>query len=260
MLKNNYHTHTYRCHHAIGNEEEYVLEAINASMETLGISDHVPFYKDMPSFMRMDLKEMDDYLNTLAYLKEKYKNKINIKIGFEAEYVDDEIPFYHQLLEHPLVEYLILGNHLFKDYDHSSQRIASYQDLEDYSARAINGMASGLFKYLAHPDLFMVNIKEFDDHCKEVTHRICDAALALDIPLEYNCEGLRNSLNHKIFNNGTNLAYPHPEFWKIVAQKGNKVIIGADAHQPVALNDHAIEVAIQQTKDLSLNIIEKLDF
>ncbi len=27
--KVNFHTHTYRCKHAVGNEEDYVIEAIN---------------------------------------------------------------------------------------------------------------------------------------------------------------------------------------------------------------------------------------
>ena len=37
----NYHTHTSRCGHAIGEDEEYVIEAINASYKGIGFSDHV---------------------------------------------------------------------------------------------------------------------------------------------------------------------------------------------------------------------------
>ncbi len=33
MRKVNYHTHTYRCHHALGNEEEYVQKAIEAALK-----------------------------------------------------------------------------------------------------------------------------------------------------------------------------------------------------------------------------------
>lgn len=38
----NYHTHTTRCMHAIGSEEEYILAAISAGYTELGFSDHTP--------------------------------------------------------------------------------------------------------------------------------------------------------------------------------------------------------------------------
>lgn len=44
---NNYHTHTYRCGHGYGNEEDMVKAAINLNMQELGFSEHVPlpFYR-----------------------------------------------------------------------------------------------------------------------------------------------------------------------------------------------------------------------
>ena len=36
----NYHTHTTRCQHARGTEEEYVLQAIDTGFEILGFADH----------------------------------------------------------------------------------------------------------------------------------------------------------------------------------------------------------------------------
>ena len=40
----NYHTHTARCMHAIGSEEEYILAAISAGYTELGFSDHTPWH------------------------------------------------------------------------------------------------------------------------------------------------------------------------------------------------------------------------
>ena len=42
-MKVNLHTHTYRCGHAEGTEEEYVLAAIENGYVKLGFSDHTPF-------------------------------------------------------------------------------------------------------------------------------------------------------------------------------------------------------------------------
>ena len=41
-MKINLHTHTYRCGHAIGSEEEMVQAAIASHFEILGLSDHIP--------------------------------------------------------------------------------------------------------------------------------------------------------------------------------------------------------------------------
>ena len=42
-MKVNLHTHTVRCGHAVGTDEEYVLAAIAAGFTKLGFSDHNPF-------------------------------------------------------------------------------------------------------------------------------------------------------------------------------------------------------------------------
>ena len=41
-MKYTYHTHTARCHHATGEDEEYVRAAIDAGIKVLGFSDHAP--------------------------------------------------------------------------------------------------------------------------------------------------------------------------------------------------------------------------
>ena len=38
----NYHTHTARCGHAEGTEEEYILTALRCGFKVLGFSDHTP--------------------------------------------------------------------------------------------------------------------------------------------------------------------------------------------------------------------------
>ena len=81
--------------------------------------------------------------------------------------------------------------------------------LELYEESAIEGMESGLFAYLAHPDLFMRSYPEFDSHCKLISRHICRTAARLNIPLEYNI-GMMD--HNQAF--GT-LTYPHPEFWHI---------------------------------------------
>ena len=53
----NFHTHTRRCMHASGSDEDYVLAAIEAGYEVLGFSDHTPWKYDsnFVANMRMPL-------------------------------------------------------------------------------------------------------------------------------------------------------------------------------------------------------------
>ena len=42
-MKYNYHTHTERCFHAKGSDEEFVLAAIEAGFNEIGFADHSPW-------------------------------------------------------------------------------------------------------------------------------------------------------------------------------------------------------------------------
>ena len=83
-MKNNYHTHTPRCNHAVGSEEEYVEKAIESNFSTLGFSDHCPLpdINDARiAIMRMAESEIDSYVYAIETLKKKYEGKINILLG-----------------------------------------------------------------------------------------------------------------------------------------------------------------------------------
>ena len=43
MMKTNFHTHTARCGHASGRDEEYVQSAIRGGYRVLGFADHNPW-------------------------------------------------------------------------------------------------------------------------------------------------------------------------------------------------------------------------
>ena len=86
--------HTYRCMHASGTDEEYVLSAIKNGYEEIGFSDHSPWKYDsnFVAHMRMKDSQFHDYYRSVSALKEKYKNQISIKIGLECEYFPKYMP------------------------------------------------------------------------------------------------------------------------------------------------------------------------
>ena len=114
-MKTNYHTHTTRCMHAVGSDEEYVLSAIKGGFQILGFSDHTP-WKYRTSYvadMRMLPEELPEYIESLQYLREKYRDQIDIKIGLECEYFPEYIPWLKEQIKKYQLNYILFGNHHF---------------------------------------------------------------------------------------------------------------------------------------------------
>lgn len=260
MRKTNYHTHTKRCMHASGREEEYVLQAIQNGYEELGFSDHSPwkYESDFVATMRMRLSQFDDYYQTISALREKYKDRISIKIGLECEYYPKYMPWLKQFVEDKKLDYIIFGNHYYQsDEMHIYFGTACEKNdmITCYVDEAIAGMKTGLYSYLCHPDLFMRGHRVFDDVARTESIRLCKAAKAYNIPLEYNLAGAQyNDVMHT-------MQYPHTEFWKIAASIGNTAIIGVDAHEPLALaTDKYRNQGLALFDELHMKVVDTISF
>ena len=77
MFPYNYHTHTRRCGHASGDDEEYVLAAIKAGYKVLGFSDHAPYRNYPHKGSHMDIEDFAGYIESIHSLKEKYEEVIS---------------------------------------------------------------------------------------------------------------------------------------------------------------------------------------
>lgn len=238
------------------NDEEYVEAAIEAGFKQLGFSDHGPYKEYSKKTDRMDYDELDGYLNSIYSLKEKYKDKIDIKVGSEFEYFDNHLDQIKELKDK--VEYLILGQHYAYpcaefDYCHDpsdSDKLKIYRDL------VCKGMESGYFLYFAHPDYFCGGIYEFDDTCKEITRDIAETAVKTSTPLEINIKLGKRKPQH--YKNGDYVMYPFYDFWKIISEYPVKCIYGFDAHDPASLKDmDNYTKADAILKDLKLDFIDK---
>lgn len=260
MRKTNYHMHTKRCMHASGSDEDYVLAAIEGGYEEIGFSDHSPWqYKsDYVAHMRMRASQFDDYYNSIKKLQEKYKNQIAIRIGLECEYFPEYMGWLKTLLVNYDMDYIIFGNHYYKTDEKRIYFGTACEDdtyLKLYVDEAIAGMKTGLYAYLAHPDLFMRGKRVFDHKAVEESYRLCIAAKELGIPLEYNLAGAEYNAIMKTER------YPHKDFWRIAAEIGNTAIIGVDAHEPSALKTDTYRVeGIKRLRDLGLNITDTIEF
>ena len=245
-MKTNYHTHTIRCQHATGSDEDFVLSAIKGGYQELGFSDHTPwkYHSDYVSGIRMLPEQLPEYVESLHSLQEKYKDQISIKIGLECEYFPDYIHWLKGVTKEYKLDYLIFGNHFFhtdEKFPYFGRNTHTLEMLELYEESAIEGMESGLFAYLAHPELFMRSYPEFDRHCKLISRHICRTAARLNIPLEYNIS-YETENEEKGF-----VSIPHPKFWEIAANEGCTAIIGVDAHDNYTLENSLYYTRAEQT-------------
>ena len=220
----NYHTHTWRCHHATGTEEDYVNHAIQGGMRTLGFSDHTPYFfpGDYYSNFRMFPQQLEDYCNTVQKLKNDYVNQIQIHLGLEVEFYPTLFPRLLEYLRDYPIEYMLLGQHFIGDEmnePYSGRPTENEEILKAYCHQVMDAMQTGLFTYLAHPDLLWF-VGDDAVYRKHMT-QLCREAKSCGMVLEINGVGLRSGRN-----------YPDLRFWEIAGQEGCQVLFGCDAHAP----------------------------
>ncbi len=270
MIDKNYHTHMKYCNHAIGDVRDYVLFAKEHGYVELGMSDHAPIPPDSMTKEEWDynycgenmtLDTFEIYLKDIEKCQKEFDGIIVYK-ALESEYLSDFKDFYKSLRER--LDYMIFGVHFFK-YNNkiiSTYDGVNYDNVLGYLEAAKEGMESGLFEYLAHPDLFYFEYKDkngnhtFDDRCELVTRKIIECAIKNDVYIEINANGLKFS---KDVNDNKNYRYPVYQFWNIAKEyKDLKVIIGADAHDPKLLDSEWIRKVIEFADELGIKLQDRL--
>lgn len=257
-MKYNYHTHTFRCQHAEGEDEEYVLKAIEAGYEEIGFSDHCPWpFEDYVSDIRMKTDEIDSYVNSVRHLQKKYKDKIRIRLGFECEYFERHIAWLLDVLKKYKFDYIILGHH-FTPYEIGgiyNGKIKTKDGIEDYKNGVLKALDMGLFSYVAHPDIYMRQYGDFDIHCEKAAREIIQKSIDTNTPLEYNLLGFSHGKNDGY------VGYPNPAFWKIAGEMSATAVVGIDAHTPSAfLWEDLREEAIKNLEAWGCKFTDKIKF
>lgn len=246
----NYHTHTWRCNHATGREEEYVRAALERKFEVLGFADHTPycFPEGYYSGFRMRPEQLKDYCDTVKLLRMKYAGQIEIPLGVEMEYYPAYFRKQVSLLREAGIEYMLLGQHFVGNEineQYSGSPTGDVSVLKRYCAQSADAMQTGLFTYFAHPDL--IHFQGDEKVYRQEMRLICTEAKSCGIPLEINMLGKWSGRN-----------YPNPIFWELAAEEGCTVVLGCDAHAPEHLKKEETErQLLDMVSSLGLRLLEK---
>ena len=245
----NYHTHTPRCRHAEGTEEEYAQAAVDAGIEILGFSDHTPYWfpGGYYTHMRMFPDQLEEYCNAVHKVQKQYADKLQIHLGLEVEYYP---AYFKEVLSRARdrgVEYFLLvqhwvGSEIGEPYCGYATEDESL--LKRYCDQVINAMQTGLFTYIAHPDLihYVGDARTYQRHIR----RLCREAKSCAIPLEINLLGLEKDRH-----------YPNRLLWEVAAEENCDCVIGCDAHEPAAIGRRtAEEKALELVREFGLKLKE----
>lgn len=246
----NYHTHTRWCDHATGEPNEYIERAIQNGIKYMGFSEHAPyeFPDGFRSHYRVAVEKASEYVTEIKKLALNYD--IEIKVGLEMEYYPSH---FEKMLENAIssgAEYLILGQHyIYEEHPNGKSavrgKIEKEEDLKDYASCVCAGIKSGVFSYIAHPD--MINFVGDKEIYRKEMAKICKTAKEYNIPLEINFLGIRAKRN-----------YPREEFWQLVGEIGAPVTFGFDAHDVKnAYDGESLAKAQELVKKYNLNYIGK---
>lgn len=228
MQQFNYHSHTKRCGHAVGEDEEYVKAAIANGYKIMGFSDHAPYNGAITPGERMRKEEFVEYIASVKALQKKYANQIDIRIGVEFEYFEDqldELKAYRNQMD-----YMIIGQHGPALYEEEYYSANTDEDVIGYAQRIEKACKHGLVDIIAHPDLFMFSKEKWTPACEEAAHRIAQCAQDYHIPLEINLNGLK--YGKRKIGNEVRYTYPCRAFWLAIQDYDFEVVYGLDAHTP----------------------------
>lgn len=252
----NYHTHTYRCQHASGDVIDYAREALAQGATVLGMSDHAALPDNRWQSVRMTFDQLEEYEQAIQTAREAYP-QLQILKGMECEYAPEyESYMREELLDKRQYDYLIGAAHFVPvdgEWLVSFDRITSPKAIAAYSEYVIKMMQSGLFAFIAHPDVFGSCNDEWNADLEACSRDILEAAQDLNMPLEINGYGFRKP--HRQTPNGSRPIYPWRPFWEVASDYNIKAICNSDAHRPQDVMAN-LDDCLQLAESLGIETVE----
>jgi histidinol-phosphatase (PHP family) len=238
-----YHLHGNFCGHGSGELSEYVEVAIAKGFTEIGFSDHLPKVVDPDPYHAMLEPELPRYVELVQSLRERYRDRITIKLGIEADYFEGHEEETGRLLAAHPFDYVLGSIHFLGDWHFTSKQGLSRYGSEDpgdafprYFELLKRMIETGLFDVVAHPDA----LRRFGfnpPRSMEEEHRAVARLLrAKGMALEVNTAGIRR---------GTGSVYPERGFLAACVREGVPLTLGSDAHTPADVGrDYADALAL----------------
>lgn len=251
MNLTNYHSHCSFCD-GRAPLEEFVKEAISQGFYSYGVSSHAPL--PFPTRWTMEWEQMEAYLDEFKNLRSKYADEIELYVGLEIDYLNEESnPSVASFTELPL-DYRIGSVHLL--YDAAGEVVdidCSPAVFKERVDRHFNGDVLGVIRMYFDRLFRMVELGGFDilGHADKMHYNAsCYHPGLLDEPWyealmkDYfslvASRGYLVEINTKAYDSlGT--FYPNSRYWELMKEYQIKVLVNSDAHYPERINAGRME-------------------
>ena len=251
MKLRDYHTHSRRCGHGFGEIEDYVKAAIVKNLNEIGISDHFPIKSvnkdpkliEILKIASMEVEEFPRYIKEIKGLKEKYKNKIDIRISTEIAFYTPggALSLQKEVLEPFMddIDYILGGIHDVKwhespqillDPSLASEIFGKYGEdkiILEYLNKLIKLVDTTFFDVIAHFDYYRMmyrpNNPIYSQNMWQKLLDLLDKIKNKGMAIEINTSATRKSLSNQ---------FPDDEIIKEIIQRKIPLLLGSDAHKP----------------------------
>ena len=225
-----YHVHTPMCGYASGTMEESVECALRKGFSEIGIADHLPLlYTDDPT-LSMRPEDLPAYVDAVSDLKERFRERIEVRLGIEADYYPGTLGEVERMLEAHPFDYVIGSVHILGDWifdDPREEERYENVDIDEFYVAYLEAekemVATGLYDIVGHADL----VKKFDRRASiDLTphyRELLSEMKRMGVCFEVNTAGLRWPAGE---------IYPEPDFVRLGAETGVPVTLGSDSHCP----------------------------
>ena len=242
MNKTNYHSHSLYCD-GRASMEDFVRFAIDRGFSSYGFSSHAPLPFSTPCTMEWDC--MDDYLSEFHRLKDKYAGAIELYIGLEIDYINEETNAAASCYQCLPLNYRIGSLHMLPD---NQGNIIDIDRPADRFRQMINDHFSGDIEYVVRlyyaQSMRMIEIGGFDivGHADKIHYNaacyrpgLTDEAWYQDLVCCYletiARQGYQMEVNTKAYHD-LGVFYPDCRYFPLMKELGINVQVNSDAHYP----------------------------
>lgn len=238
----NYHSHSLYCDGRAG-MEDFVRFALSNSFTSYGFSSHAPL--PFPTAWTMEWDRMDDYVAEFRRLKEKYAGRIELYLGLEIDYLNEESHPAAECFRRLPLDYRIGSVHLL--YDDEGRVVDSDLPAEKFRQmvdKHFQGDVERVVRLYYKRSRRMVELGGFDivDHADKVHYNAaCCRPGILDEPwydrlvCDYFAEiarrGYQMEINTKAYEE-LGVFYPDVRYFPLLRELGVRVQVNSDAHYP----------------------------
>lgn len=260
-----YHIHTYYSDDSTYPMEQVVKDAINKGITDLCFTDHVDYgikedTDKLTPAQRQELKvklqnhnvpqynvDYPAYLTEYQDLKEKYADKINLKLGMEFGLQIHTIPQYRKLFNSYPFDFIIMSCHQVENKEFWTQEFQQGRSQDEYNQRYYDEILEQVKNYhdysvLGHLDLIARYDKAGIYPFAKIRDKIAEI-LKIVIADGKGIELNTSSVRYKIHNaQGEQELTPSREILTLYKELGGRIITtGSDSHKPEHLGAYITE-------------------